>query len=155
MSPEVLLPWIVSLPLILDKGGHPIPRPVEAARVIAQVAAREPDPAYVAAALDVFAALESGYRPKAAGDCPGLKAGDPSCTREMGALSCGAWQTPCKITPADGLGQAKLWVSILRRSQAMCPAYPLALLGTGKCLPWGDRRQRGIDAAMALAPSQP
>ncbi|CAN5580407.1 hypothetical protein BH09MYX1_BH09MYX1_63530 [soil metagenome] len=45
---------------------------------------------FFAAALDVFAAHESGYHPQAAGDCPGIKSGDPTCTRELGARFFGA-----------------------------------------------------------------
>lgn len=150
MSPQVLLAWLLALPPVLDGAGHPIPRPRAAAQVIADVAAAEPDALFVAAALDTFAALESGYRTNVAGDCPGMRAGDPRCTRALGAKSYGAWQTPTAITPRDGLGQARLWVSILRTSQRACPAHPLALLGTGKCIAWGDRRQRIIDAALVV-----
>lgn len=150
MSPQLLLAWLLALPPVLDGAGHAIPRPAAAARVIADVAAVEPDALFVAAALDTFAAMESGYHPKVAGDCPGMRAGDPHCTRELGAKSVGAWQTPAAITPNDPAAQARLWVAILRQSQKACPAYPLAMLGTGRCIAWGDRRQRVIDAALLV-----
>lgn len=150
MTPTALqlFAWLTSLPQILDGHGHPIARPPAAVRVIAAVAVETPDPAFYAAALDVFAAHESGYRPSAAGDCPGLRSGDPLCTRELGAHSCGAWQTPCATTPRDAAGQARSWVAIFRRSVSACPAHPFAILGTGRCIAWGGDRSREVEAAM-------
>lgn len=150
MNTPTLLAWLLALPPVLDGAGHPIPRPRQAAEVIATVASSEADALFVAAALDTFAALESGYHPKAAGDCPGMRAGDPHCSRALGARSCGAWQTPCGRTPEDPSAQARLWVAILRQSQRACPRWPLAMLGTGRCVGWGDKRQRIIDAALMV-----
>jgi hypothetical protein len=146
-----LFVWLMSLPPILDGHGYPIARPPAAARVIAAVAVETSDPAFFAAALDVFAAHESGYRPSAAGDCPGMRSGDPQCTRELGARSCGAWQTPCATTPRDATAQARQWVAILRRSTLACPAHPFAVLGTGRCLVWGAPREREVQAALFVA----
>jgi hypothetical protein len=150
MSVPQLLAWLLSLPALLDGAGHPIARPREAASVIATVAASEPEALFIAAALDTFAALESGYHPRAAGDCPGMRAGSPLCTRALGAKSCGAWQTPCSSTSEDPATQARQWVAILKRSMAGCPVHPLALLGTGRCMPWGARREGIIRAALAV-----
>lgn len=146
-----LFVWLMSLPRVLDGHGHPIARPPAAARVIAAVAAETSDPALYAAALDVFAAHESGYRPSAAGDCAGMRPGDPLCTRELGARSCGAWQTPCATTPRDAAAQARQWVAILRRSFVACPEHPFAVLGTGRCIPWGASRVREVRAAALVA----
>lgn len=150
MSVPQILAWLMTLPAILDGAGRPIARPREAASVIAAVAASETDALFVAAALDTFAALESGYHPRAAGDCPGLPAGSPLCTRERGAKSCGAWQTPCAATSSDPAAQARQWVAILRKSMVGCPAHPLSLLGTGRCVAWGERRERIIRAALLV-----
>ena len=146
-----LFAWLTSLPQILDGHGYPIARPPAAAKVIATVALETQDPALYAAALDVFAAHESGYRPTAAGDCPGLRSGDPLCTRELGAHSCGAWQTPCATTPRDAAAQARQWVAIFRRSTVACPQYPFAVLGTGRCIAWGGPRAKEVQAATLVA----
>ncbi len=150
VTPGDILRWLLVLPPLLDGGGNPIPRPLTAASVIAVVAASESDPLFVAAALDAFAALESGYRPKAAGDCPGMRAGSLLCTRALGARSCGAWQTPCATTSEDPATQARQWVAILKRSMAACPAHPFAVLGTGRCVAWGERREALVRSAMAV-----
>lgn len=145
-----LLAWLTSLPSILDGNGYPIKRPVAAASIIATVASETEDPTFFAAALDVFAARESGYHPQAAGDCPGLRAGDPTCTRELGARSCGAWQTPCASTSRDPATQARQWIAILRRSMIACPKHPFAVLGTGRCIAWGMAREAEVRAAQLV-----
>jgi hypothetical protein len=145
-----LLQWLLALPPILDGAHAPIARPARAAETIATVAAETEDPRFFAAALDVFAAHESGYRPRAAGDCPGLRAGDPTCARELGARSCGAWQTPCDVTSKDPTEQARQWVAILRRSRAACPAHPFAVLATGRCIAWGASREAEIARALEI-----
>lgn len=149
MTAPQLLAFLLALPPILDGTGHPIPRPREAASVIAVVAAEQADPVFWAASLDTYAALESGYHPKAAGDCPGMRAGSPLCTKALGARSYGAWQTPAATTSDDPATQARQWVAIAKRSFAACPAHPFAMLGTGRCIAWGSRRDALIRAAVA------
>ena len=152
MTAGALLLWLLALPPVLDGNGHPIPRPRAAADVIAVVAIGTDQPLTYAALLDTFAAKESGYRPSAAGDCPGMRAGSLLCTRELGAKSCGAWQTPCGITPKLPMGQAQLALTTLQRSMATCPEHPLSLYGTGRCKAWpgGDARMAIVRAALLI-----
>jgi hypothetical protein len=154
MTAPQILAWLLALAPIRDGNGHDIPRPRAAAATIADVAVETDEPQMFAALLDVLAAKESGYRTNAAGDCPGMRPGDPKCTRALGAKSCGAFQSPCAITPVDGAGQARLAVSLLRRSFAACPEYPLSVYGTGRCQHWGDERLALVRAAL-LVPVPP
>lgn len=141
MTITQILAWLLVVPLILDGHRWPIPRPISAAAIIAKVAAETEDPKFFAALLDVQAAKESGYRADAAGDCPGMRAGDPKCTRALGAKSCGAYQTPCAETPENAEAQTRLALAYIRRSYAACPAHPLSVYGTGRCdTRWGDDR---------------
>lgn len=130
-----LTAWLEALPPVRDGHGFPIPRPSSAAHVIAQAALESPSPVLYAAWLDVLAAHESGYRPSAAGDCPGLSAGSRACTRERGAHACGAWQGLCAALPAHAtpLDQARLAVRDLTRAIATCPDHPLYAYAAGAC----------------------
>lgn len=173
MSPADLIAWVMTWPLLLDGRPsdavrHPIPRPRFAALAFVTAAeahiadrtkkglpAASPD-LYVAF-LDVFAARESGYNVEAAGDCPGMRPGDPACTVARGAVSCGAWQTPCGRTPmslasgkhALAVEQAKVALGILDVSMASCPSHPIAMYMTGKCVAVGASREREIAAQLA------
>jgi len=133
MTSPQLLAWILALPAIPDGNGIPIARKAAAAQDIATVCAETSVPVFCAATLDVLAAKESGYRTRASGDCPGMHAGSPQCTRELGARSCGAFQTPCARTPSDGLGQVKLAWSILLIAVDHCAEHPLWMYARGEC----------------------
>lgn len=150
MTAAALFLWLLALPPVLDGHGHAIPRPRPAVMVISTVAATTDDPQLFGALLDVIAAKESGYRTKAAGDCPGMRAGSLLCTRERGAKSCGAYQTPCAVTPLDGLGQTRLALATLKRSFVACPVFPLAVYGTGRCQRWGLDRMALVRAALLV-----
>jgi hypothetical protein len=115
-----ILIWLVSLAVHADRHGFPIPRPYGAATTIAQVVASEPEDLQriYAATLDVLAAHESAYRTGVTGD---------------GGKSCGAYQTPCARTPADGLGQTRLALSILKDANDRCPGHPIWLYASGHC----------------------
>lgn len=173
MSPADLIAWAMTWPLLLDGRPsdpvrHPIPRPRFAPFVFVTAAeehiadrTKKGQPAYspelYVAFLDVFAAHESAYNVEAAGDCPGMRPGDPACTVARGALSCGAWQTPCSRTPmslsagkqALALAQAKLALDILDVSMTSCPAHPIALYMTGRCVAVGSVRTAEIAVQMA------
>lgn len=151
MNAAALQAWLLALAPILDGHGNAIPMPVPAARDIAIVAMETDNPPFYAATLRTFAALESGYRPSAAGDCPGMRAGSPLCTRDLGARSCGVVQTPCASTPKDALGQLRYGVVLLKRSMVACPMHPLSVYGTGRCSAWGASREALIRAALAVA----
>ncbi len=119
MTSAQLLAWLLALPLLHDGHGFPIPRPLGAARVIAEVAAETEAPQLYAALLDVLAAHESAYHPHAVGDH---------------GRSCGAYQTPCARTPRrDARGQTRLAVKILRRAIDVCPGHPVWAYATGRC----------------------
>lgn len=137
MNPATLAAWIMALPMIPDWHGFPIRRPPGAARDIAIACIDSYNPARCARTLDMLCAKESTYRPELAGDCPGMPAGSPKCTRELGARSCGAFQTPCARTPAKAtaLYQAKLARRILDDAETICPAHPLWAYASGECKP--------------------
>ena len=150
MTPVQLAAWLLALSPVLDGNGHPIPMPAAAARGIAIVAMETDSPQFYAATLRLFSALESGYRPSAAGDCPGMRAGSPLCTRELGARSCGAMQTPCATTPKDAIGQLRYAVVLLKRSMVGCVSHPLSLYMSGRCANVGASRELLIRAAVAV-----
>lgn len=127
MTKAAILAWLVALPYILDRGGHPIRRPVTVSIAIATAAAETDYPLFWASLIDEFAALEASYRPDAVGDH---------------GRSCGLAQTACNVTPKDALGQVRLAIATHQRSSAACPAHPLSIYGTGACRVWteGDRR---------------
>lgn len=129
--------WLLSFPLV---NGNP--RPPEFAQALADVALETEDPRHWAAVLDVFASLESGYRPDAAGDCPGMRPGDPACTRARGAASCGMLQTPCATTPTEMSGQLRYALAIFRVAAKMCPKMPLSPYAKGSCVPWSGAAWR-------------
>jgi hypothetical protein len=137
MNAATLAIWILALPAIPDSRGFPIRRPTRAARDIAAACIDAADPARCARTLDMLCAKESTYRPELAGDCPGMRAGDPKCTREKGARSCGAFQTPCNRTPPKltPLEQAKLAKRILDDAETICPSHPLWAYASGECKP--------------------
>lgn len=154
MNPEVLLAWLLSLPPVTDAHGYPFRRPEGAARTIVKVALEHPevDPRVLAATLDVLAARESRYRPHAAGDCPTLPAGSERCTRELGARSFGAYQTPIAETPPDALGQTRLAASILLgRALNACPEHIVWAFASGHCAPSRIAREYEALIAKALA----
>lgn len=150
MTPAQLAAWLLSLPAVADGHGHAIPRPKVAADVFAVVALETDNPTMWAAALDTFAAMESGYRPHVAGDCPGMRAGSLLCTKALGAKSYGLFQAPAATTSEDPATQARAWIAIARKSFAMCPAHPFAPLATGRCTNWGASREAIIRAAVAV-----
>lgn len=135
MNATALAIWLTSLPPITDGHNAPIPRPAKAVDIIAQAALETPAPLLFAAYLDVLAAHESGYRPTAVGDCPGLRAGSLLCTRDRGAHACGAWQGLCSALPAkaSALDQARLAVRDLSRAIDGCPSHPLWMYASGHC----------------------
>lgn len=141
--------WLVSLPYLTN--GGPIVRPLEAAAAIAEAVAGEPDPARWAAALDVFAAHETGYGATIAGGCPGVPNGTP-CTRAQGATCCGAWATECRRTPASwGFAeQARLALTMFHEHAAWCPRWPFAGYVGGRCKHYDlvDFRMRLIDTEL-------
>jgi len=173
MPPADLIAWVMTWPLLLDgRPGfavrNPIPRPKYAPLAFVTAATEHIDartkkglpsasPELYVAFLDVFSARESAYNVQAAGDCPGMKPGDPACTVELGAVSCGAWQTPCSRTPmslasgkqALAVAQAKLALDILDVSMAACPSHPIAMYMTGRCVSVGASREAEIAAQMA------
>ncbi len=115
-----LAAWVGSLPLLCDATGHPHARSEAAALAIAQVAI-EAAPASAfefAATLDVIAAHESGYQVGARGDR---------------GRSCGAYQTPCVVTPKDFLGQTRVAARIFAQASVACPAHPLWSYASGLC----------------------
>lgn len=112
----ISLVLLLALPPQLDGLRRPIPMPEPAAAIIAEVA---PD-AWYAAALVVLGAHEGGYHSYAVGD---------------GGRSCGAFQTPCAVTPKDFHGQALLAVKILETAREKCPAHPIWIYASGRCAP--------------------
>ena len=154
MDVLTLTAWLVSLPLVVDDNHHPIPRPPASARVIATVSMGTPAPELFAAWLDELAAHDSAYRTTAAGDCPGLRAGDPTCTRELHAQSCGAWQTPCARTSKSPLEQAKLAIRILQQALEQCEAHPLWAYASGSCnkTPIAARYEREVNFTLTAHP---
>lgn len=147
MTRSALAAWLLAQAFV-----HYVPRPPAAALIIAEAALETRDPRRWAATLDTFAALESAYREDAAGDCPGMRAGDPKCTRELGARSCGAFQTPCATTPRNLLSQARYALAIFQTSATMCPRWPLAPYAKGVCVEWanGEWRMGFIRRALAM-----
>lgn len=119
MTKALLLSWILALAPRRDGHGQEIPRPHGFAEDVATVAMETPMPLVFAAMLDVLAAHESGYRLRSVGD---------------GGRSCGAWQTPCALTPKDGLGQARLAVHILEHANDVCAGHPLFAYAAGRCI---------------------
>ncbi len=151
----VIARWLLATPSLLDGHGAPIPRPPAIVEVIAEAAVVTDNPRMWAATLDVMSGHESAYRPDAAGDCPGMRPGDPHCTRELGAASCGLGQTPCRETPRDAAGQVALMLRYLRKSFMACPSHPLSPYATGgRCIAWGATREREIKALLAI-PGEP
>lgn len=123
MGKAALLAWLVALPAQRDGHGMPIPRPAHFLAVVATVSLEHTeldDPRVLAAALDVLASHESGYRTGARGDS---------------GRSCGAWQTPCTETPMSGdrlgLEQARVAARWVLWSSTRCPDHPLSLYATG------------------------
>lgn len=172
MSPADMIAWVMTWPLLLDgRPGfavrNPIPRPAFAPQVMVEASIAFIDertklgkpsmaPELYVAFLDVFAARESGYRIDAAGDCPGMRPGDPKCTVELGALSFGAWQSPVARTPktaaskfALAMAQAKVALTIFQASAEMCPSHPVSAYMTGHCSAVGSMREAEIAAQMA------
>jgi hypothetical protein len=136
MTAGELLIIVLALSPVPDSKGRPITRNASAARDIATVCAETTVPVFCAIALDVLAARESNYRKDVAGDCPNMRAGDPACTRELGARSCGAFQTPCGETPArlTGIDQVRIAWKWLAKATRDCPDHPLWAYAVGKCV---------------------
>ncbi len=115
MTYAILLQVLLALPLLHDGNGLPIRRPKAIAAVIAQVVADDGGSLEEAITLDVLAAHESGYHVEAYGDS---------------GRSCHLYQTPCRLTPPDPLGQTRLALKLLRASA--CP-HPLWTYASGRC----------------------
>ncbi|NBW08789.1 MAG: hypothetical protein EBR82_12270 [Caulobacteraceae bacterium] len=141
MSPAELAAWLLSLPVVLDGHGHPIPRSSEVSSAIAVVALEQSyiDARVMAATLDVLAAHEGAYRLGSRGDR---------------GRSCGTFQTACWKTPMDGaelaVRQARLAVAEWRRAVDRCPEHPVWAYASGKCAAsWVARRyEQEIRAAV-------
>ena len=135
MTAATLTAWLLSQALVHDGHGYPISRPAKAVDVIVVAALETSTPQLFAAWLDVLAAHESAYHTALAGDCPGLPAGSPLCTRVLGAHACGAWQGLCSSLPpnATPLDQARQAVRDLTRAIAVCPSHPLWAYASGHC----------------------
>ncbi len=134
-SPAMLFTLLLTLAPLLDGHGHQIPRPEQAAHIIADEASRTELPAWYTAALDVLGAHESAYHPSAKGDS---------------GKSCGAFQTPCAMTPEDFRGQTKLAIAILRTAIDHCPEHPIWMYASGRCVssPVALRYEMEISAEM-------
>lgn len=133
-SEDDLYETIMRLTPVPDKQGRPIKRDPIVIRFIAKVCAETSVPLLCALNLDVLAARESGYGRQDAGDCPGLPAGSPKCTRELGAQHCGIFQTACAKTPKDqGLAQTRIAWADFKRSIDACPDHPLMQYASGAC----------------------
>lgn len=140
IAKAALVAWIVSLPVIRDGHGLPIPRPTGFADAIATVALEheELDARVLSAMLDVVAAHESAYRVRALGD---------------GGRSKGAWQTPAAETPDDAMGQARIAAKWLIVSAKACPDFPLSRYATGHVcgsVRIADRYWREVRAELAI-----
>jgi hypothetical protein len=130
-----ILRWLWSLGYLGASNSPPMPRDLNITIAASVAAAEESDhPKRWAAELDVFARFETGYR-DVAGDCPGLPPGSPLCTRELGARSCGPWQTPCRETPQSMSleDKARLALRHMKTSALACPKAPLSIYATGVC----------------------
>lgn len=163
MTGAELIAWVALWPLVLDgRPGqrlprHPIPRPAAIVSVMVDAALEAEARTGVSAETflaveDVQFAHESGYRPGLAGDCPGMRAGDPRCTRAAGAKSCGLGQTPCRITPpgATALEEARITLRTFERWMLECPSNPLGAYMTGSCrVGLGRFRSEEIRALLA------
>lgn len=146
MTAAQLLAWLALWPVILDGHPHqrkprnPIPCPPPLAAVMVDAAlesaARTGLDAETFLAFEyVWFAHESGYHVGLAGDCPGMPAGDPKCTRDLGARSCGIGQSPCRITPkgATALEEARISLRILESWMTSCPSYALQAYSGNGC----------------------
>ena len=116
---QQLFAFLFALSPLLDGHGRPIRAPESALRTIANAAAETESPRLFAAWLFVLGAHESGYHTGVTGD---------------GGKSCGAYQTPCAVTPSDGLGQSRLAIKILRQAMAACPEHVLWAYASGRCV---------------------
>lgn len=153
MTTGELLVIVLALSPVPDHLGRPISRNASAARDIAIACAETSVPILCAIDLDLLCARESNYRKDIAGDCPGLPAGSLLCTREKGARSCGAFQTPCATTPAKltGLEQTRIAWKWLAKSIEVCPDHPLWAYARGECKPsWIANEYEAIARAHAL-----
>lgn len=140
MSASTYLTWILKIALLVhDAHGFTRAMPPAMAAAIADATTDRDE----AAVLVVLAFRESSYRADVRGD---------------GGRSCGAWQTPCAVTPlGDARKQAVLALGIYRRSAALCPAHPLAIYASGSCGSIAGRRisDARIAEASALAAVAP
>ncbi len=149
MTFEALLALILAFPVLRDgtPQHNPIPQPREAAEAIARAVvdsdandpmiAPEFTPLEWAAVLNVWGALESGFNPRIAGDCPGMRPGARECTRERGARHCGAFALACSTTPPTmpWAEQARRALATMRHSARACPEFPMSLYASGRCMP--------------------
>ena len=149
MTPADYLAWILKIALLVhDSHGFTRPMPSSMASAIADVTTDTTE----AAVLVVLAFRESSYRDTAKGDYWA----DPDGV--VRAHSCGAWQTPCLVTPiGDVKKQAAIAIGIYRRSATLCPSHPLAIYASGSCSSLAGRRisNARIAEASALAAVSP
>lgn len=143
MTRAAFVVWILGAALALyDASGHSRSMPRDLAEAIVEAAQARPvagDAKTTAALLAVLAFRESSFRNDVTGD---------------GGASCGAYQTPCAITPLrDWKAQTRIALDILERSFAACPEYPLAIYASGSCTSAAGRRisTARIAEAKALA----
>lgn len=156
MTPAALSAWcLVASSRFTDPAGHPFNEaPAAFCQALAAEAAERPlfpwpDGDRETVALDLaIAARESGYDASRAGDCRSLPAGSPLCSKARGARSCGAFQSPCNITPlGDPARQVRIANRILRQSFVRCPEFPLVPYMSGDRFACGTPYLKRLAAA--------
>jgi hypothetical protein len=161
MTAAELVLWIGTLPLLRDgtKLHSPIPRDPVVTQGIAIACVEDDDPYDCASTEDYLAAHESGYHAQIAGDCPGLPAGDLSCTRAKGARSCGAFQLSCDVVkPTTSIEtQARMAWRTWKQWRETCPKHPMWGYALGACAisATADRYERELRAHKIAGGLQP